>query len=137
MQFELVDKFINYAKENLELDESNAIYCQNALLEIFGDQEIDADQMPEEISDKVYGTLSLMPDKINAKFQSLVAKDTKQATDWFYNYCVKNNYVKKAILDKNPRFDSEGLVITINKAKPEFRDPKKAQSGNSVAGGYP
>ena len=40
-------------------------------------------------------------------------------------------------MDKNPRFDtSNGLVITINKAKPEFRDPKKAKAGNSVDGGF-
>ena len=41
------------------------------------------------------------------------------------------------MLDKNPRFDTEnGLTITINKAKPEFRDPKKAKAGNSVDGGF-
>ncbi len=41
------------------------------------------------------------------------------------------------MLDKNPRFDtSNGLTITINKAKPEFRDPKKAAKGNSVDGGF-
>lgn len=41
------------------------------------------------------------------------------------------------MLDKNPRFDiSNGLTITINKAKPEFRDPKKAKAGNSVDGGF-
>ena len=56
---------------------------------------------------------------------------------WLYNYCVNNKYVKKDVLDKNPRFDtSNGLTITINKAKPEFRDPKKAKAGNSVDGGF-
>ena len=33
------------------------------------------------------------------------------------------------MLNKNLRFDTEnGLTITINKAKPEFRDPKKAKA---------
>ncbi|MGN0824706.1 MAG: galactose-1-phosphate uridylyltransferase, partial [Candidatus Coproplasma sp.] len=41
-----------------------------------------------------------------------------------------------AKLDKNPRFESNGLIVTINKAKPEFRDPKKAKAGNSVDGGF-
>ena len=62
---------------------------------------------------------------------------SKAATDWLYNYCVNNKYVKKDVLDKNPRFNTEnGLIITINKAKPEFRDPKKASAGNSVDGGF-
>lgn len=56
---------------------------------------------------------------------------------WFYDYCVANNYVKRAQLDRNPRFDSHGLTVTINLAKPEFKNMKKAAAGNAVSGGYP
>lgn len=38
---------------------------------------------------------------------------------------------------RNPRFDSHGLTVTINLAKPEFKNMKKAAAGNAVAGGYP
>lgn len=61
-----------------------------------------------------------MSSEINAKFQSLLKESGKVATDWFYNYCVRNDYVKKAKLDNS--LESNGLVITINKAKPEFSD---------------
>ena len=77
-----------------------------------------------------------MPSQVNAKFQTLLSQSGKVAMDWLYSYCVHNDYVKKAVLDKNPRFDAEGLVITINKAKPEFKDAKKAKAGNSVEGGF-
>ena len=59
------------------------------------------------------------------------------AMQWFYDYCVANNYVKRAQLDRNPRFDSHGLTVTINLAKPEFKNMKKAAAGNAVSGGYP
>ena len=88
--------------------------------------------------DKIMGILSLRPSQVDEQFQQVLrAHGGEKAMDFLYDYSVKNNYVKKAILDKNPRFDSNGLVVTINLAKPEFRDPKKAASGNSVAGGYP
>lgn len=84
------------------------------------------------------GALTLSPKEIRRRFSAEAKRaGSRAATDWFYGYCVKNDYVKKSKLDKNPRFEENGLVITINKAKPEFRDPKKAASGNSVKGGYP
>lgn len=130
----VADYFIKYAAENLELDESNKIYIKNNLIEILQSAE---DELSEEAKDRVYGAISLLPAEINKKFARLLNESSKEATDWFYSYCVRNDYVKRALLDRNPRFESDGLIITINKAKPEFRDPKKAVSGNSVAGGYP
>ena len=91
-----------------------------------------------ELEDAVYGELSLLPSEKDKRFaEKLKESGSKAATVWLYNYCVNNKYVKKDVLDKNPRFDtSNGLTITINKAKPEFRDPKKAKAGNSVDGGF-
>ncbi|MGN1103942.1 MAG: hypothetical protein ACI4QI_03615 [Candidatus Coproplasma sp.] len=123
-----------YAEEFLELDPYNANYVKNRVLEIL--QNCEGEELSEEEADEVYGALSLMPSEVNAKFQSLLKQGGKAATDWFYNYCVHNDYVKKAKLDNNPRFESAGLIVTINKAKPEFRDPKKAKAGNSVDGGF-
>lgn len=89
--------------------------------------------------DKIMGALSLLPSDVDREFQSIKSsRGGESAMRWLYDYCVNNNYVKKAVLDRNPRFDAEnGLVVTINLAKPEFRDPKKAAGGNSVKGGYP
>ena len=162
-----IDKLISYAKKNLELKEKDVDYVRNSIFNLFGlnsyvvenivyvddatpeslladfnqaciDANLYEDYEAEYYLDQVMGYLTLLPSRIEEKFYRLVKEnDSNLATEWFYDYSVKSDYVKKAKLDKNPRFDSNGLVITINKAKPEFRDPKKAQSGNSVKGGYP
>lgn len=128
------EEYTAYAEEYLELDPYNANYVKNQVLEIL--QRYDGEELSEEETDEIFGVLSLMPSEINAKFQSLIKVSGKAAMEWFYSYCVHNEYVKKAKLDKNPRFESNGLIVTINKAKPEFRDPKKAKAGNSVDGGF-
>lgn len=128
------EELIEYAEKYLELDKSDKNYVKNRVLEIL--QNCECDELSEEEADEVYGALSLMPSKVNAEFQSLLKEGGKAATDWLYDYCVHNDYVKKAKLDKNPRFESNGLIVTINKSKPEFRDPKKAKAGNSVEGGF-
>ncbi len=161
----VIDKLVCYARKNLGLSAENEIYARNAVLDVLGSPdyaftgETCTDTAPdmllgelasvcgeegiftgderEEYADKVMGALTLSPSEIRRRFARRLKVNSKSATDWFYSYCVKNDYVKKSRLDKNPRFEEGGLVITINKAKPEFRDPKKAASGNSVKGGYP
>lgn len=128
------EELIAYAEEYLELDKGDENYVKNRVLEIL--QNCEGEELSEEEADEVYGALSLLPSQVNAKFQSLLKTSGKTATDWLYDYCVHNDYVKKAKLDKNPRFESNGLIITINKAKPEFRDSKKAKAGNTVEGGF-
>lgn len=133
INFDEIKNLIEYAKSNLELKERDGELKANRLLEIAESGVEGAD-----LEDAVYGELSLLPSEVDRRFADICkAEGSKAATDWLYNYCVNNKYVKKAVLDKNPRFDtSNGLTITINKAKPEFRDPKKAAKGNSVDGGF-
>ena len=128
-----IQGLISYAREKLELKERDGEYKANRLLEI-----MQSGLEGAELEDAVYGELSLLPSEIDERFSEIIKESgSKAATEWLYNYCVNNKYVKKDVLDKNPRFDTEnGLVITINKAKPEFRDPKKAKAGNSVDGGF-
>ncbi|MDE6585247.1 MAG: galactose-1-phosphate uridylyltransferase [Clostridia bacterium] len=129
---QICEKLIAYAKENLGLDECDVQYKKNRLLEIY-----ESGLEGAELDDAVYGELSLLPSEVDKKFAAVLkAEGSAAATEWLYNYCVKNNYVKKAVLDKNPRFEACGLIVTINKAKPEFRDPKKAVAGNAVSSGF-
>ena len=130
---ETADEYIDYAKKYLELKAEDGIYLRNRVLEVLSES---GEELTTDEKDEIYGLLSLLPSEMNAKFKSLLAESGKRAMDWFYAYCVHNDYVKKAVLDKNPRFEAGNLIITINKAKPEFRDPKKAVAGNSVDGGY-
>ncbi len=160
-----IENLIEYARRNLELDVRNENYVRNAIYDAFKQSFLPEhaeninDSSPERLlgelicalkengviedgeeesaCDAVMGILSLSPAAVDDKFSALLKKDSAAATSWLYGYCVKNDYVKRGKLDKNPRFDVDGLTVTINKAKPEFRDPKKAKAGNSVAGGYP
>lgn len=92
----------------------------------------------EKYCDAVMGELSMSPKAVEDEFYEIEKTEgAKAATEWFYDYSVKNDYVKKAKLDLNPRFEEAGLIVTINKAKPEFRDAKTAASGNKPKGGYP
>lgn len=165
--YQSIDKLICYAKANLYLDKRNEDYIRNSIFQLFNLEsyhekyvEQITDLSPESLlkeftdaciacslfehheaeyyCDQVMGLLSLLPNEIENLYNSyLKNQGSEAATQWFYNYCVKNDYVKLEKLKQNIRFDSNGLVITINKAKPEFRDSKKAKLGNSTKGGYP
>ena len=164
--FKAVDMLVSYAVNSLLLDKKDADFARNSLLRLIGaegyspsgascrDSRPDAvldffakacvkaglfdESQTEYYKDAAMGELILKPSEVDRIFHAFEKdRGTEYATEWFYNYSVKSDYVKRGKLDLNPRFDSHGLVVTINKAKPEFRDPKKAVSGNSVKGGYP
>ena len=158
---------IDYAERQLNLDRKNVDFVRNGILRLLGldafvgefeekcpdvkpdgvlkrfaDACIDAGVFQREdasyFCDAVMGELMMSPKDVQQQFDKVLSSDgSGKAMQWFYDYSVKGDYVKKSQLDKNPRFDVEGLVVTINKSKPEFRDPKKAASGNAVKGGYP
>ena len=162
-----VDRLIAFAEQNLELDARNACYARNTVLDIVGAETyteqpdvvyggescaqllseltdacvaegLISEEEKDRCEDEVAGALMLSPKEVEEEFSRRAAKSSKDATEWFYRYSVACDYVKKEKLDKNPRFTAKnGLIVTINKAKPEFRDPKKAASGNSTKGGYP
>ncbi|SDU79921.1 UDPglucose--hexose-1-phosphate uridylyltransferase [Arcanobacterium phocae] len=164
--YKAVDKLIDYSRKHLALDPRNEDYVRNLIFAIFSldgyrpTGETCTDDKPDKViadfthacveagliseqdenalADRVMGILSLRPAEIDDRYQAMAAEHGGMtAMRWFYDYCVANHYVKRAVLDRNPRFDIGKLTITINLAKPEFRDPKKAATGNSVAGGYP
>lgn len=119
------------------IDELVAGLCQAAIAAGLFTQDENT-----SIADEVMGLLSASPSAIDDRFKEIESRGGAthggmQAMQWFYEYCVNNTYVKKSMLDRNPRFDSHGIVVTINLAKPEFKNMKKAAAGNAVAGGYP
>lgn len=122
------DAKVAFAIEHLGLDPRDADWARNMLL-----------ALPEDAGeDEVMGVLSLRPSVLQDRFAAVeVERGGMAAMRWFYDYCVVSGYVKRAQLEANPRFDSHGLVVTINLAKPEFKNMKKAAAGNAVSGGYP
>lgn len=162
-----IDALLDYAVRRLGLDPLDVDWKRNQLLELLGmdtyrptgetcgepllpDGMLErfgnaivaaglcaADEEPRMV-DGAMGLLAARPSGVAARF----AEEERigggmDAMRWLYDYCVANNYVKKGTLDRNPRFDSHGLTVTINLAKPEFRNMKTAAAGNAVSGGYP
>ncbi|MGN0822285.1 MAG: galactose-1-phosphate uridylyltransferase [Candidatus Gallimonas sp.] len=160
-----VEKLVGYAQEKLSLPARNALYVRNTVLGILGsdgfestgaeyagesvtellggllrasaDENLISEEDFERIGDLIMGVLTPAPQEIQERFEALCAEDSQKATDWLYDLSVYSDYVKKEKLDLNPRFERKGLIVTINKAKPEFRDSKKAAMGNSTKSGYP
>lgn len=161
-----IDCLIAYARAKLELAARDETYVRNTLLGLVGLEsyegagkeydgrsvsallsdlvqaceraQLPCAQTPERLTDGVMGALMLPPSAVEERFAQHMAASSREATEWLYSYSVRSDYVKKEKLDANPRFTADnGLIVTINLAKPEFRDPKKAVSGNSVKGGYP
>ena len=165
--YEKIDALVDFAFKHLELDEANGDWARNQIFAIFGldsyqptgasadpsaDVEtlvgeytqaaLDAGILPEErigaVADQTMAILSLNPAQLQARFAQIrEAEGATAAMDWLFEYCTHNYYVRKAQLDRNPRFAVDDLIVTINLAKPEFRSAAKAQAGNAVAGGYP
>ncbi|WP_236691717.1 galactose-1-phosphate uridylyltransferase [Bifidobacterium aesculapii] len=163
----VIDALLDYAVRRLELDTLDVDWKRNQILELLGlatyrptgatcheplmpdallDRFRDAvtvaglctrDEAPL-MADGVMGLLSARPSALAARFlDEERAGGGDDAMRWLYDYCVANNYVKKSALDANSRFDANGLTITINLAKPEFKTMGSAAAGTAVGGGYP
>lgn len=97
-----------------------------------------AEQQWSGIVDRVMAILTPLPSKVRERFESIeLHSSSMEAMEWFYDFCENNTSVTTSQLATNPRFNSHGLIITINRSKPEFTDMSKAAAGNSVSGGYP
>lgn len=81
------------------------------------------------------------PSVVNALFAQHYANDPVEATDYFFELCKNNDYIKTRGIAKNIVFPAETeygtLEITINLSKPE-KDPKEiAAQRNAATVAYP
>lgn len=101
-------------------------------------------ELPEEVeifSSQLMDFLTPPPSVVNAFFAQHYANKPKEATDYFYELCKNNDYIKTESAAKNIVFpvntEYGELEITINLAKPE-KDPKQiAAERNAVTTNYP
>lgn len=92
----------------------------------------------DAFADVIMGILTPRPSHIQNRFADMESTSGSMAAmQWFYTMSVDSSYVKRAQLESNPRFESHGLIITINRSKPEFKNMASAAAGNAVSGGYP
>lgn len=90
---------------------------------------------------KLMGILTPMPREVIAEFKRRYAADPKEATDWYFDFSKKLNYVRAGRIAKDLKwtYDCEygTLDITINCSKPE-KDPRDiAAAKTQKASAYP
>ncbi|MGX7164687.1 UDP-glucose--hexose-1-phosphate uridylyltransferase [Enterococcus massiliensis] len=95
----------------------------------------------EILESQLMDFLTPPPSVVNALFAQQYAKSPQEATDYFFELCKTNDYIKTRAIAKNIVFPVETeygeLEITINLSKPE-KDPKQiAAARNVTAVNYP
>lgn len=95
----------------------------------------------DKLITQVYGILTPLPSVINKTFFDTYKLDPIKATDNFYDLCIKNDYVKKSLIDKNivmnEKIDGHDLVVTINLSKPEKNNKDVRKEKEAKATNYP
>lgn len=166
---QIIANLIAYAKMKLELKDADTDYVLNQLLDLCDletysatapniAEDISATDIinpfiakmlekgliesgeEEYISTKTFAILAMKPSEINDRFFEIYDKNKGKALDWFYDYCVSDDYVKSTAIAKNKCWVAEksrfGVEITINLSKPE-KNNKETAKLRSLAGGYP
>ncbi|MFR0600623.1 UDP-glucose--hexose-1-phosphate uridylyltransferase [Lactobacillus equicursoris] len=146
----LIANFVQKIIENTDYQEIDRVYLFNKVQALVGDGDVEEkdgnpldqlvdlavsrkkipdDQTSREIlADQLADLMTPAPSKVNDLFWNKYHDSAKTATDWFYQLCIDNNYVKKDAIAKNVVFSGDSsyghpLEITINLSKPE-KDPK-------------
>ncbi len=164
-----INELIAYAMNNLSLQEEDQYYVLNQLLDFFhfqspgpaiseyGDFQttiidpivqyaIDNGMVEKEnallLETKILGMVTPVPSKIIEQFDIIASnKGVKAATDWLFELCKANNYIRMPDINKNIKWSHKGsmgeIEITINLSKPE-KDPKQiALAKLQPKSGYP
>ena len=146
----LIEEYADKVIASGAYDPLDRIYVMNKIRGFVGDEDVEAnDDQPlvaqlvdlavkrgkiedgqterEILNDQLYDLMTPRPSVVNHLFWEKYQQSPETATNWFYNLCTSNDYVKVAAIKKNVVFDKPtkygNLEITINLSKPE-KDPK-------------
>lgn len=164
-----LNQLIAFAQARLSLDPNDKAYTLNLLLDLFklnspaptcNEYPNDLQEIVQPIVDyaiqngittqenallfetKVLGMVTPMPSQIIQKFYAIhKASGVQAATDWLFQLCKDNNYLRMIDINKNIKWQHKGKMgdidITINLSKPE-KDPKQILLAKSMPQtGYP
>lgn len=162
----LITELVNYGIASGLVDELDKIYTVNRLIETLGLDEYtepEEDITPRELhliledflslqgdltnaqkdlfDTKIMGVLTPPPSCVIKKFEYLKAKSSKEATDWYYDFSKKTNYIRTDRIAKDIKWKTDTkygeIDITINLSKPE-KDPRDiAAAGKAKSTSYP
>lgn len=108
--------------------------CENGVIE-------DTTANRDLFDTKLMGIVTPMPREVKREFYELHSKSPLEATEWYYSFSQKLNYVRAGRIAKDIRWkypcEYGTLDITINRSKPE-KDPRDiAKARQSAAAKYP
>ena len=169
MIFSYIKGLVNYAINKNLIQEEDRVYVTNrilALLKLDDYKEKDASNLElhellkelcdyavskniinDSITERDIFDTELMsvfvdrPSNIIKKYNELYSKDKVSATNWYYDFSVATNYIRKDRIEKDVKWKTDTeygkLDITINLSKPE-KDPKAiAAMKNAKVEAYP
>ena len=166
-----IQALLNYGIKNKLITEDDVIVVRNSIMDVlnFNDwnENADADALDsieailapiidyacergiiadttnsrDLFDTKIMGLLTAMPREVIAEFRSRYEIDPKKATDWYFAYSKKTNYVRAERIAKDLVWtydcDYGTLDITINRSKPE-KDPRDIAAAKlQKASSYP
>jgi len=166
-----INELVNYGlKAGLVVDDDK-VYVTNRLLELFGLLEFEEEAIDNErelvdiledmmvyahengileedtitmkdlFDTKIMGMLTPAPSVVRSNFDSIYKTSPKLATDYYYQFSQRTNYIRKDRIAKDEKWVTETeygpIDITINLSKPE-KDPRDiAKAGQAKKSGYP
>ena len=162
----LITELVNYGERSGLVDSLDRVYTVNRLIEALGLEEYtepEEEIIPRELhliledflnlqgdltnaqkdlfDTKLMGLLTPPPSYVVRKFEELRVKSPKEATDWYYDFSGKTNYIRTDRIAKDIKWKANTVYgemdITINLSKPE-KDPRDiAAAGKARSTSYP
>ena len=167
----LINELMEYGIESHLVDTADKVYVTNSLLELFGLMEFTEETVEtkralcEILEDmmayafengimvedtitakdlfdtKIMGLLTPAPSIVRKNFMELQKTSSKMATDYYYQFSQRTNYIRTDRIAKDEKWITETeygpIDITINLSKPE-KDPRDiAKAGQAKKSGYP
>lgn len=170
MKPDMIASLVQYGLKKKLIRPEDAVYVRNTLLAVMQEEDYEEEEPAElplhEILDalmqtavdkgilddnitakdlfdtKLMGCLTPWPSVVQERFRTVLEKEGPEAaTDWYYEFSMDTNYIRKDRIVKDIRWKTEteygNLDITINLSKPE-KDPRAiAAAKNAVKAGYP
>lgn len=143
---QLIEQFTEAAIRSGRFQPLDKIYVANRVRALVGDEDVavkpgqsivqqlvdlavargkiaDGPTACEILNDQLYDLLTPLPSAVNHLFWEKYEQSPQTATDWFYQLCTNNDYVKVAAIKKNVVFKhvvkgGNELEITTNLSKP-------------------
>ena len=162
----LITELVNYGINSGLVDSADKVYTVNRLIEILcldeysePEEEIiprelhliledflslqgDLTNAQKDLFDtKLMGVLTPPPSYVIRTFEKLKSDSAKKATDWYYDFSKKTNYIRTDRIAKDIKWKTSTkygeMDITINLSKPE-KDPRDiAAAGKAKSTSYP